>query len=79
VVEASAISSVTGHDVEVVTDAGDVVRMEASLIVNNLGGTPNTELFADALGVGLDGHLRSRPARDELPFAAALDFFRTAR
>jgi thioredoxin reductase (NADPH) len=73
VVEASAVRSVDSPgEVEVVTDAGDVLRMPASLVVTNVGGTPNSGLFAGVLGVGAGGYLRSHPGGDGLPFVRAV-------
>lgn len=72
VVKAVAVRSVDSPgEVEVVTDEGEVVRVRASRVVTNIGGTPNCERFVGILGAAAGGHLRAEPAGDNLPFVRA--------
>jgi len=72
VVKASAVRSVTSPgEVVVVGDDGAVCSLAASLVVTNLGGMPNAELFVGFLARRDDGYLEAAPRRPGLPFLRA--------
>jgi thioredoxin reductase len=67
VVKASVVRFVGPHRVEVASDDGVIMDMDASLVVTNLGGTPNSELFARVLDRDTNGYLSPEPRHQESP------------